>query len=477
MLSTSNKVIKNTSIMLVGNLFFRLISLIVVVYLAKYLQVEDFGRYNFVFAYLGFFAIITDLGLSTILVREMARKEDEIPKIIGNAHLIKLILSTIAILGAITIISLSDYSEITTKYVYIASVMLLFQSFSDTYKSTFQATLKMKYDVIAKLSLRIVSAIFILIIIYLHGSLYQIILVLTFTELIKTLLSYAFSKNYYKAKFELDFQLWKKLFKESLPVALSSVFLIIYSRIDVLMLSIMKNDIAIGLYSAAYNLSDPLVLIPHAIIASLFPLMSKSSKSSTNMVKKYYDMGFKYIIILMLPVAVGTTLISEKIILLIYDYSYIGSSIALQILIWSLFISSINYLFTSVLVSVDKERLVTLSMGIGVLANIVMNYMLIPSYSYIGASAATLATSVLLFIMNWYLISRNNISTQLNIVLIKPLAVCLIMGIPVYYFEKFTTMNIFLIIILASIIYFVGLVGTKIISNEEKLMFRKYFKL
>jgi len=74
------RVAKNTGIVITGELIFRLVSLVVTIYLARYLGTAGFGKYSFVFAYLAFFNIITDLGLQTILVREMAREPTRAPE-------------------------------------------------------------------------------------------------------------------------------------------------------------------------------------------------------------------------------------------------------------------------------------------------------------------------------------------------------------------------------------------------------------
>lgn len=480
-MSTIHKIARNAASVMIGNLLFRLISLVVVIYLARYLGVEEFGKYNFVFAYLAFFGIITDLGLGDILVREMSRDAKSIPKMIGNAHVIKLILSFVAVLLSILVINIMNYPADTTKYIYIASIMLIFQSFSDNYRSVFQTTLKMEFEVTAKLIVKFLSAGIILYLIATQGTLFQIIVLLTIAELLRTIMNYLFARKLVRANFDISFELWKQLFRESLPIALSGVFLIIYHRIDVLMLSMIikgtAGDIAIGLYSAAYKLSEPLGMIPYAIIISLFPIMSKLFKDSKEELVRSYEIGLKFILIMMLPVAVGTTLIADKIILLIYDQSYIGSATALQILIWALFIAAVNYLLVVVLTSIDKQRLSTFSMGICVIANILMNYMLIPLYSYIGASIATVATELILFVLTFYFVSNNLKTAPLHRILFKCLPACIVMGIPVYYLNNFADLNIFIIIVTAAVIYAVALFGFKTFSDDEKAIIRKVFKM
>lgn len=465
---------------MVGNLAFRLISLLTMIYLARYLSVEDFGKYNFIFAYLGFFNIITDSGLGDITVREMSRNPDTMQNVTGNVHIIKIFLSIIAVFLSVVFISLTNYSASMIFYVYVASTVLFFQSYSDTFKAIFTTKLKMQYEVLSKIVSKIVFALLLFCIIFLKGTLYHIILAFSFSEFVRMMLNYIFSRKVTRAKFDIDLYMWKDLFKESIPVALSGVFLVIYHRIDIVMLSMIikgaEADIAVGLYSAAYKLSEPLGLISSSLIVSLYPVMSKSFKSSKNKFFKTYEAGFKYTIMLMLPISIGTTLIADKIILLIYDSSYEGSIIALQILIWSLFFASINLLLTSLLTSINKQRLNTLSMGTCVFVNIALNFILIPRFSYNGASIATVVTELILLLMSLYFISMNADLPSVRNISMKSLISSLIMGVSVYYMNEFTTLNIFFIISLGALVYSLALLVTKTFSTEEEEMIKSALK-
>jgi len=165
-LSTVQKVAKNTGIVIVGDVIFRLISLFVTIYLARYLGTVGFGKYSFVFAYLAFFGVISDLGFRAILVREMSRDSSIAPKLIGNAYIIRLILTVFAVVLPIIIITLASYPSDTITYVCIAAFTLLFMSFSDLYTTIFQANLRMEYNIIAKLTFKVLSAGILFLILY-----------------------------------------------------------------------------------------------------------------------------------------------------------------------------------------------------------------------------------------------------------------------------------------------------------------------
>lgn len=465
-MSTVQRVARNTAVIMGGDLTFRLISFFVTIYLARYLGVEVWGKYNFAFAYIAFFGVITDLGLQDLLVREMSRNEVKISKLIGNAYVIRMILTVVGVLSSIVVISLIEYPRDTTTYVYLAAFTLFFISFSDFYRTIFQTNLKMEYNMIAKLTNRVLSACLIFYIIFvIEGTVIQILLALVLSEGIKTLINYYFSRRFVRPGYKIDYSLWRYLLKECWPLALSQVIWIIYFRIDVVMLSAMVGDIPVGLYSAGYKLYEPLALIPRALTMSLFPIMSASQKNSKDKLLTTYRLGFKYIIIITLPLAIGITFLADRIILLVYGTEFAASAVALQILIWAFIFTSLNSVLTKLLVSIGRQKLTTVSIAITCLLNIAFNFALIPSMSFIGASIVTVISSALLMAMSYYFVSTNfQQATDIYKIIPKPIISGLIMGGSIYYFID---INIFMLIPLAAVVYFVALICFKTFTEED----------
>jgi len=236
------------------------------------------------------------------------------------------------------------------------------------------------------------------------------------------------------------------------------------------MLSVMMGDAEVGLYSAAYKLCDPLSLIPGALMMSLFPVMSAFFKNSEEKLIKSYKLGIKYLLIITLPIAIGTTIIADKIILLIYGLDFSGSSTALQILIWTLVVTSINSVMAKLLISMDKQKLYMTSTGLCAIVNVTLNLFLIPILSYNGAAIATVATNVVLFIANSYFVSKHLQVIPIYKILVKPVISGFGMAVFIYYFID---SNIFLLISLAGIVYLVTLFFLKTFSEEDKDIVKK----
>ena len=463
-MDTVQRVAKNTGVVFVGDVIFRIISLFIIIYLARYLGTVGFGKYSFVFAYLSFFLVITDFGLHTILVREMSRDESVAPKLIGNAYFIKLVLTVFAVVLSMIVISLMSYPPDTTSYVYVAAFTLFFMSFSNFYATIFQAYLRMKYNTFAKLTFKVLSAILIFWIIFSGGTLMQVLIVLVFSEMIKTLINYSFSKKFVKPRFSIDLGLWKYLLKEALPIAIYSSIGMIHFRIDVIMLSMMQGDAPVGIYSAAYTLSEPLSFIPAALMISLFPIMSASFKSSKERLIRICRLGIKYILIIMLPIGIGISLLADKIIFLIYGAEFANSATALQIVIWALVFIWTNAIFVDLLVSMGKQKLNTVSMALCAVINVILNFILIPTLSYNGAAIATVVTSAIFFIASFYFVSKNFQVLPVHKLMVKPVIGGLMMGAFVYYFID---VNIFLLTPLAAVVYLMSLLALKTFSKED----------
>jgi len=472
-LSTVRRVARNTGIIIVGDIIFKLISLVVTIYLARYLGTAGFGKYNFVFAYLAFFNILTDLGLQTILVREMSRNPSITPKLIGNAYIIRLILTAIAFISSIVVISLMSYPADTTTYIYIASLTLLFVSFSDFYRTIFEANLRMEYNISAKLIFKGLSAFLIFLIILTKGTLLHIISALVLSEMVKMIFNYIFSRKFVKPHFEFDLKLWKYLFKEALPIAIYSVVWIIHFRTDVVMLSMMQGDASVGIYSAAYKLGEPITLVTSALSISLFPLMSQFFKNSKEKLIKICEFSIRYILITMLPITIGVTFLADRIIFLIYGSEFKYSAGVLQILIWAFILTSINSVLLNLLISINQQKLNTISITICAITNVILNFFLIPVLSYNGAALATVVTKVILFLASFFFVSRHLEMIPLHKILVKPAIGALVVGAFVYYF---TDVNMFLLVPLLGVVYLAALFALKTFTKEDIDIAKKVFK-
>ncbi|MBP2029472.1 O-antigen/teichoic acid export membrane protein [Methanohalophilus levihalophilus] len=406
MASLISKIAKNTAIIVAGNILFRLISLVVTIYLARYLGVVDFGKFSFLFAYLSFFVVITDFGLQTVLIREISQNKSRTREFIGNALIFNLILSIISFILAISVISLMQYPEDTTLFIYIIAFSIFFISYSGIYTSIFRANLEMKYNLYSKIAYRLFSAILIFAVIFNEGSLLTIVTIMLAAEVLKTALDYHFSKKFVRPSYNIDFKLWKYLLKESLPIAITGIFAAIYHNIDILMLSIMKGDESVGYYTSALKLVLPLGFIPSAMMMSLFPILSSYATQPKEKLSKIYSLSLKYTLLFALPIGIGVTFLAEEIIVTIFGDEFALASSALMILIWAQICIFVNTVNADTLVSLHEQKTVTKIVVISAFLNVLLNLIVIPIYDFDGAAIATVITEGIIIIYLMIIVLR-----------------------------------------------------------------------
>ena len=475
------RVARNTLALFISSVISRVLGLFYIMYTARYLGVEGFGILSFSLAFAGIFSILTDFGLGPLTVREVARDESLAKKYLVNISLIKVILG-IATFGLIAlIINLLGYPEQVIKVVYLIALSVIFTAFIQMFNSVFQAFEKMEYISLGQIlnSFLMLSGV----IIAVKSGFTIIGFALLYFIVSIILLGYSFVVLRWKFTnllfisvtkiLEIDWNFWKSTIKKSLPFFLSAVVGVIAFRIDIVMLSIMKGNMVVGWYSAAYRIMEVLMFIPVSLVGAIYPVLSNYHVSSQESLKRAYLRIFKYLFIISLPLAVGITLLAGKIILIIYQNSFAQSVIALQVLIWTIPAIFLTFMYGTILASIDKQFLALKINFLCMLLNIVANLILIPKYSFIGASVATVITSLLSLILCFKVISKFICRIAIYRYITKPVIASITMGLFILFLPK---MNLFFIIFVSIVVYFGVLILLRIFSKEDYNLFKEIIK-
>jgi O-antigen/teichoic acid export membrane protein len=476
-MNTVQRIAKNTGALLLSQVVSQILGFYYIMVTARYLGAEGFGIISFALAFTGIFGVFADLGLQTLMVREVARDKNIAGKYLCNIAAIKAILAIVTFVLIAIFINLLGYPELTIKVVYMIALSVVFGSFSGMFYSIFQAFEKMEYQSVGQI---ISSALM------LFGALFAIsegLSVVGFASIYflvsAIVLVYSFAVFAWKfafPKMEIDLGFWKYTMKEALPFGLTGIFVTIYYWIDSVMLSLMKGDEVVGWYNASYKLIIVLLFIPVILNTSIFPIISQFYITSKDSLRFAYEKYFKYMVIIGIPLGVGTTLLADRIILLIFGGEYMPSVIILQILIWSSVFIYLSSAFGNLLMATNRQMTLTKVTAINASANVILNLILIPKFSYIGASIATVATefSALMFgiVLCWkigYAIPNKEILT-----FGKVIAASLLMGVLIICLKS---LNLFLLIFVAMVIYFAVLcLLLKVFETEDIQIFKKFAK-
>jgi O-antigen/teichoic acid export membrane protein len=463
------RIIKNISALAIGEVITRILSLILIIYIARFLGDTGFGKYSFAFAFTSLFLVLVDPGINTVVIRDVAREKKLAGKYLGNIIILKSLLSLIAFFFLVIVINLMDYPDETKLAVYIVGIYTIMTSFSQLTRSIFRAFEKMEYEAMLNILERLIFVSMGIVVLLLGYGLIEVVSVFLIAGTANIMLSFFLTASRFAIpKFEVDRRFLKYLFKEALPFGVAFIFVTIYIKADTVILSFMKGDAAVGWYNAAYQIPLALTLVSAALMESVFPVFSNLYRSSKEALCSAYEKIFRLLSIIVLPIAIGVTLLSEKIILLLYGKGYENSIIILQILIWFIIFEFLSYLLYITLASINKQRINTISTGICASLNIILNVILIPQFGIMGSAIAKIITYFTLFIINFYFISKYLCRISLFKTMNKTIIAGLAMGLILFLLRD---MHLLISVTVSGIFYIFFLFIIKGFTKEDLKLF------
>ncbi|MEA4957231.1 hypothetical protein SDC9_08465 [bioreactor metagenome] len=471
-MSKISEIFKNTSWLLTSQIITSVFGFVWVVILMRYLGVSDFGIMNFAISFTTIMSIFTDLGISTYVTRDLSRSPELSQKYIGNAIPLKIFLSTLTFIVTLAILFIMDYDILTKEVVLVFALQTIFLNMGWLFNGVFQAFGKMKYQaigIIINSSLILLGSILLT---YFNLGLMAVALTYMAGSLITLIYLYINLRDKITIpKFQINFNFWKKSVKEAVPFGITSIFTTIYYMIDTVMISFIVGSFAVGIYSSAYKIITVFTTIYMVYNYVVFPLMSKFYKNSEDLLKISYEKSVKYLVLIMLPFAIGITIYSQDIIVLICGKNYILAESVLKILIWNVLFVMVNGASTNLLNSSGNELAVTKINGLACLINVILNIFLIYYLSYIGASIATVITGIVVFALMMYIILKNSYRPNKNLIY-EIFKIC-ISGLILAVVLLILNLSMWLALPIAIIVYLAGIYLTKSLDSTDKFIIRE----
>ena len=471
-MSQVKTIFKNMSWLFISQIIAAICGFVWTILIARYLSVSDYGIMNFAISFTGIIAITMDLGISTHIIRHIATDFDSAPKYLCNAIPLKSIFSFLTFLLALIILIIMKCDPFTIQITLLFTIERIFSSMISLFNGSLQAIEEGKYQAIGTTLLNIILLIFIVLSIIDDFGLYGITLSYVAANFLVVIFQYfAVKKRISKPKFELNMEFCKKITLYSIPFALTSFFgMVIYSA-DMVMLTNMVGSYENGIYSAAYKLISVLTLFFGVYTAVIFPVMSRFYKNEKNLLVISFEKSIKYIMLLILPITFATMIYSTDIVVLFFGEKYTPTSSVLSILMWTVSLGFINGVCQNLLNASHKEKYVTLIFLVATIANIALNFIIIPIYSYNGAAMTTVFCEILLFILYYYSIYKLGALPKRRLYL--DLLKILIASIILYYALLVLNLNMWVALPVGIIIYFIVILVLKTFDEDDKFILKE----
>lgn len=392
------KYFKNTSWLFGEKILRMFVGLLVGVWVARYLGPEQFGLFSYAQSFVGLFIVFTTLGLDSIVVRELVKKEINQDEIVGTAFLLKFFgaLLIFCVLALSVQFTSNDRSE--NILIFIIASGSLFQSFNviDMY---FQSKVLSRYVVYANIITLFTSSILKITLIFLNAPLIAFAWTLLFDSFVLMCgFIYFFYKNDGNLKrWKFNLTLAKNMLKDSYPLIIAGVINSIYMKVDQVMINEMLGSIQVGYYSAAVRLSEVWFSVGVIISNSLFPAIINSKKISEELYYKRIQYLFLFLTLIAYFLSVIVYFLSDKIIIGLYGPSFEEASSVLSIHIFSAIFVYLGVSSGRWLIAENKAKLDLYRNMSAMVINVALNLILIKKYGIIGSAYASLIAYIISF--------------------------------------------------------------------------------
>ena len=410
------KLLGNSMWLFIDKLVRLIVGLFIGVLVARYLGPERMGIWNYCIAIFTFFIIFPSLGMEYISPREFVNRKEEAEKLLNTVLKIKFVGATLGIVFSVLFMGLfKGFSSYLIPLIFILTSGYLFQSF-DVIDFYYQSRLEQRKAVIA----RMVAFLFV--------SGYKFYLVQSDAPLIWFVASstidfgigaigllYSFKKSPIRLRITLfDWKLAKELLKDSLVFSVSALVIVIYYKVDQVMITEMIGGQENGIYSIAIRIHELFVFLPAVLVSSFLPVITQKYQENDLEFKASLKQLYTVLTYLAIVFTIGVWVLGPFVMKFLYGEEYNGSGEILQYAGLGFYSVFMGMGIGNYLIIRNKKRFVLLKSLIGLVVNIVLNLWLIPK---MGINGAIIASIVSNFISTFLILTMKDNHSHLSLIL------------------------------------------------------------
>jgi len=399
----------------------QLVTFATIIIISRVLGPDEFGRYSFLYGFLIIFTLFNVNGLNDILVRDIASRPDRRDIIYRNGLALKLIAGIFAFVLACIVILVFNISTLP-KWVCCIAALTILVSFS-------MGSFRLVWDVPYQVDFRMTSAstvnllgrvlFFVLLLVWLvkgsgneitgfaglkleifEISVLAVILLQTFSEITATVMQGGLNLKFgYPMLPRWNLEIIKYLFSEVWPLAVAGGLVMVFTKINLLMIQYFLTERDVGLFAVPMRMVDALMIISVVFITAVLPVLSRMYKESRDKFLNLVRLSYRMMLCISLPIVAVVMFYSSAIIHLLVGESYSASAPILAILIWTAMLSFCGMVFNGALIASGRQKLLMVVYAVQAFVCVGLNVVFIPEFGIVGAAWATLITYSIVFLV------------------------------------------------------------------------------
>jgi O-antigen/teichoic acid export membrane protein len=386
-----HKIIANIGWLLCDHVLRMGLGLFVGIWLARYLGPEQFGIFNYALAFVTLFGEVAAVWVDAIAVRDIVRDPSSREEILGTAFSIKFLSGVLAFLITLeAVYLLRSHDPTTCMFVAIVAIGMLFRPF-DTIDLFFQSQVQSKFPVLAKNAAFVIVALAKIELILLKAPL----IAFAWTGLAEIVLGAISLIIVYRLK-GLRLLAWgpnwrraMSLISDAWPLLLSTMAIMLYTRLNILILGQLAGNTEVGIFSVAYKFVEVWFLLPMVILRSFMPSIVEAKEMGETIFYLKLQKLYNLMALVGYVAAIITTIFSTQLIHVLLGEAYRRAAPMLAILTWAGIFTNLGIGRGAFLTTMNWTRVSLLTTLLGCVTSITLNFILIPRFGAMGAVIAS----------------------------------------------------------------------------------------
>lgn len=399
MATIRQKIAYNATFSSIARIIDGMLALVVTAYLARYLGPIGFGNYIIVFTFWYIFTVLADLGLYQITVREISQNKEKEQEIINNAFTLRLSATALVFFIGILSLFFLPYSYELKLGMVIGAAGFLALSGGQVLVGVFQKNLRIDKLALAEIVGRVAQLLLTLYVIEKDLGFLNVVLVFSISAIVNLAVVSFFANKFIRLRLAFNISVWKRMAKEGWPLAVAAIFVMIYFRLNAIILSLIKGEEAVGIFGVGYKILENLIFFPTMFVGLVMPIMSQTAKNDLAKFKEVIQKTFNALVIFLIPMVAFTVILSDKIVYTIGGKNFADSAGVLNILIFATALIFLGTLWSNAIIALGAQRELAKVYFWGAIMSLIANISLIHFFSYNGAAWATLFTEFLVTAM------------------------------------------------------------------------------
>lgn len=361
------------------------------------------GSYFLALALTTTIGVLDDVGLTSVLIREVAKIPEKAKEYIQNVVGLKLLTMPLTVILAFVLPDILGFAGEAKMLTQIAVIVMLLDTISLSFYGVLRGMHVLKYEslgiFLGQTITTIIGGVALysgvtdlrwLIVALMAGSLWNAIFA-----------AYNVVRRVGVSALMPRYSMGVKPLKMSVMFFLSAVFVKVYSYVDSFTLNLEIGMAAVGVYSVAYKLTYAFQFLPLAFVGALYPAMSAEANNPVALKSTLLKAEW-YLALLAAPIVFGIFAIAPELIQFFYGSGFATAGETLQILIFVLIFIFLDFPFGSLMNATGRQGIKTAIMGVTMVINIIANLTLIPIYGIRGAAISALISFIFMFLAGFF---------------------------------------------------------------------------